>query len=223
MQHETSYPARLGFDEFDVSNSYCEYVVEQATQWLEDAPQLLNDTPRQPFLLTAGFFETHRPYPPDRYEPADPTTVTVPDYLPDTDEVRQDLADFYGAITVADAAVGRLLDTLSAGGLDDNTWVVFMTDHGPGVATREVDALRRGHRDRPDRPPAVDGCSTTPRSTTNCSAAWICCPPCSTCSASTYLHDIDGISHSADAGSFAADRYPRAHRGVHHQDLSRLL
>lgn len=133
MQHETSYPARLGFEEFDVSNSYCEYVVEQAANWLENAPQLLNDTPRQPFLLTAGFFETHRPYPPDRYEPADPSTVTVPDFLPDTDDVRQDLADFYGAIDVADAAVGRLLDTLSATGLDESTWVVFMTDHGPAL------------------------------------------------------------------------------------------
>ena len=30
MQHETSCPSRLGFDEFDVSNSYCEYVVEQS-------------------------------------------------------------------------------------------------------------------------------------------------------------------------------------------------
>src|ERR1022692_1317161 len=65
MQHETSYPSRLGFDEFDVSNSYCEYVVERAQQWLRDY-----DT-SQPFLLTAGFFETHRPYPRDRYEPAD--------------------------------------------------------------------------------------------------------------------------------------------------------
>jgi arylsulfatase A-like enzyme len=116
----------LGFDEFDVSNSYCEYVVERASRWLEDPP------PR-PFLLTAGFFETHRPYPRDRYEPADATAVTVPDYLPDTSDVRQDLADFYGAITVADAAVGRLLDTLSATGLDRNTWVVFMTDHGPAL------------------------------------------------------------------------------------------
>ena len=133
MQHETSYPARLGFEEFDVSNSYCEYVVDRATEWLSDAPRLLADTPRQPFLLTAGFFETHRPFPPERYEPADPTAVTVPDYLPDTDEVRQDLADFYGAIALADAAVGRLVDALSASGLDRNTWVVFMTDHGPAL------------------------------------------------------------------------------------------
>lgn len=126
MQHETSYPARLGFDTYDVSNSYCEYVVAQATRWLDDAPQ-------QPFLLTTGFFETHRPYPRDRYAPADPDAVDVPDYLPDTADVRDDLADFLGSIAVADAAVGQLLDTLAATGLDDSTWVVFMTDHGPAL------------------------------------------------------------------------------------------
>jgi arylsulfatase A-like enzyme len=126
MQHETSFPARLGFDEFDVSNSYCEYVVDRATGWLRDAPETK-------FLLTAGFFETHRPYSHDRYRPADPADVDLPDYLPDTPEVRQDLADFYGSITVADAAVGQLLDTLRNTGLDESTWVVFMTDHGPAL------------------------------------------------------------------------------------------
>ncbi|BBY27641.1 sulfatase family protein [Mycolicibacterium sediminis] len=126
MQHETSYPAKLGYDEHDVSNSYCEYVVDRATEWLADPP-------REPFLLVTGFFETHRPYPRDRYAPADSAAVSVPDYLPDTDDVRSDLADFYGSITVADAAVGRLLDTLEETGLDQNTWVVFMTDHGPAL------------------------------------------------------------------------------------------
>jgi arylsulfatase A-like enzyme len=126
MQHETSFPARLGFDEFDVSNSYCEYVVDRAMDWLQNAPEAK-------FLLTAGFFETHRPYPRDRYEPSDPDAVDVPDYLPDTPAVRQDLADFYGSITVADAAVGQLLDTLQSTGLDESTWVVFMTDHGPAL------------------------------------------------------------------------------------------
>ncbi|MBO0863740.1 MAG: sulfatase [Mycobacterium sp.] len=125
MQHETSYPSRLGFDEFDVSNSYCEYVVERAQQWLHDCDG------NRPFLLTAGFFEAHRPYPRDRYEPADAAAVAPPNYLPDLAEVRQDLADFYGAIATADAAVGRLLDTLAATGLDADTWVVFVTDHGP--------------------------------------------------------------------------------------------
>ncbi|HYJ56871.1 MAG TPA: sulfatase [Mycobacterium sp.] len=126
MQHETEYPSKLGFDEFDVSNSYCEYVVEQATRWLSDPP-------KEPFLLTAGFFETHRPYPRDRYQPADADGVVLPDYLPDTADIREDLADFYGSISVADAAVGQLLDTLAATGLDRTTWVVFVTDHGPAL------------------------------------------------------------------------------------------
>ncbi|MFN8228714.1 MAG: sulfatase [Mycobacterium sp.] len=127
MQHETSWPARLGFDEFDVTNSYCEYVVERAAGWLRAAPA------GRKFLLTTGFFETHRPYPHDRYEPADPAGVRVPDSLPDTPQVRQDLADFHGSITVADAAVGRLLDVLDETGLAENTWVVFLTDHGAAL------------------------------------------------------------------------------------------
>jgi arylsulfatase A-like enzyme len=126
MQHETSFPSRLGFDEFDVSNSYCEYVVDRAQRWLTNRPQ-------RPFLLTAGFFETHRPYPHERYQPAASETVTVPDHLPDTADVRADLADFYGSIAVADAAVGELLDTLAETGLDRTTWVIFMTDHGPAL------------------------------------------------------------------------------------------
>jgi arylsulfatase A-like enzyme len=126
MQHETSYPSKLGFHEYDVSNSYCEYVVDHAARWLTDRPE-------QPFLLTAGFFETHRPYPHDRYDPADADDVTVPDYLPDSADIRQDLADFYGSISVADAAVGQLLDTLEATGHDESTWVVFLTDHGPAL------------------------------------------------------------------------------------------
>lgn len=128
MQHETSFPARLGYDEFDVSNSYCEYVVPRAQEWLTESAPIEQGTP---FLLTAGFFETHRPYPRDRYEPADTAGVDVPDFLPDTPEVRGDLADFYGSIAVADAAVGQLLDTLTDTGLDATTWVVFLTDHGP--------------------------------------------------------------------------------------------
>ena len=55
----------------------------------------------------------------------------MPGYLPDAPPVRGDLAEFYGAIAVADAAVGELLDTLRDTGLDATTWVVFFTDHGP--------------------------------------------------------------------------------------------
>ena len=129
MQHESSDPTRLGFDELDVSDSECDYVVAQSQEWLRD---LAGDPERAstPFLLTAGFFETHRPYPPDEYKHADPKSIVVPDFLPDARPVREDLAGLHGSITKADAAVGRLLDTVAELGLDRTTWIVFITDHG---------------------------------------------------------------------------------------------
>ena len=54
----------------------------------------------------------------------------MPGFLPDTDDVRDDLAGLHGSITKADSAVGRLLDTVAELGLDDSTWIVFVTDHG---------------------------------------------------------------------------------------------
>lgn len=127
MQHESADPTSLGFDMVDVSDSVCDYVVDRSQGWLRDH---VESSDHRPFLLTAGFFETHRPYPADQYRHADPNTVSVPSFLPDTDNVRADLAGLYGSITQADAAVGRLLDTVAELGLAENTWIVFFTDHG---------------------------------------------------------------------------------------------
>ncbi len=131
MQHESSDPQRLGFDTVDVSDSRCDHVVAESQRWLRrHVEKSTNQQPAQPFLLTAGFFETHRPYPVDEYKHPDTSGIEVPGFLPDTDDVRDDLAGLHGSIAKADAAVGRLLDTVSDLGLDDTTWIVFITDHG---------------------------------------------------------------------------------------------
>ncbi|AZG47072.1 sulfatase family protein [Gordonia insulae] len=127
MQHESADPTSLGFDTIDVSDSLCDYVVARSQDWLRDH---VHASDERPFLLTAGFFETHRPYPADQYKHADPASLDVPSFLPDTDDVREDLAGLHGSITQADAAVGRLLDTVAELGLDETTWIVFFTDHG---------------------------------------------------------------------------------------------
>lgn len=124
MQHESADPSTLGFDSVDVSDSRCDYVVDRSSDWLRE---YAGDGP---FLLTAGFFETHRPYPVERYTPADTASIRVPGFLPDTPEVRDDLAGLYGSIEQADAAVGRLLATVEELGLAATTWIVFFTDHG---------------------------------------------------------------------------------------------
>lgn len=144
MQHESSTPDRLGYDEYDVTDSDCDYVVDRATDFLQTAASDRNGVDTAPFLLNAGFFEVHRPYSPERYPVPDANAVVVPSYLPDTPDVRADLAAFHGSIEVADAAVGRLLGVLESTGFAQNTWVVFFTDHGEAFPGAKSTLYARG-------------------------------------------------------------------------------
>jgi N-sulfoglucosamine sulfohydrolase len=69
--------------------------------------------------------------------------VTVPDHLPDTPDVRADLADYYQAVNRLDQGVGRLLGALKKTGRDRDTLVIFLSDNGipfPGAKTTVYDA-----------------------------------------------------------------------------------
>jgi arylsulfatase A-like enzyme len=64
-----------------------------------------------------------------------PADVTVPPYLPDTPEIRTAIAENIDIVSQQDVALKKLLDELREDGLDDNTIVFFMADHG-GVVPR---------------------------------------------------------------------------------------
>lgn len=63
----------------------------------------------------------------------DPAQVRVPAYHPDTKEVREDWAQYYDAVTSADADAGKVLSELEQDGLVDDTIVFFYADHGSGM------------------------------------------------------------------------------------------
>ncbi|GAB17892.1 putative sulfatase [Gordonia effusa NBRC 100432] len=144
MQHESTAPGTLGYDDVDVADSDCDYVVDRAVEWLDARAAERAAGQGRPFLLNAGFFEVHRPYPADRYPPGDPDSFDVPSYLPDTPEVRGDLASFHSSINVADAATGRLVDHIDATGFGENTWIVFFTDHGEAFPGAKSTLYARG-------------------------------------------------------------------------------
>jgi arylsulfatase A-like enzyme len=50
---------------------------------------------------------------------------------PDTPVVRKDWAEYLDAIQIADRNVGAGLRALRESGQEDNTYVIFMGDHGP--------------------------------------------------------------------------------------------
>jgi len=64
---------------------------------------------------------------------ADPATVAVPPYYPDTPVIREALAHRLDLAAALDRDVGRILDELAADGLTGSTIVVFWGDHGEGI------------------------------------------------------------------------------------------
>lgn len=85
----------------------------------------------KPFFLHVGFTDPHRPYKPGAFQPAhDPAKVQIPKWLPDTKDIRQDIADYYDAIARMDAEAGQILKLLADRGLAENTLVVFTGDNG---------------------------------------------------------------------------------------------
>jgi arylsulfatase A-like enzyme len=78
------------------------------------------------------FFLFFAPTLPHANGEAAPNGLEVPDYGPYTDQPWSNAAKGYAAmVTRLDAEVGRLLETLQALSLDENTLVIFTSDNGP--------------------------------------------------------------------------------------------
>ncbi|MEM9656869.1 MAG: sulfatase-like hydrolase/transferase [Planctomycetota bacterium] len=63
----------------------------------------------------------------------DPEQMELPSYYPDTPKARSSMARLYDVITAMDVRAGRLLEQLEEDGLEDNTIVLFWSDHGDGL------------------------------------------------------------------------------------------
>ncbi|MBL8770520.1 MAG: sulfatase [Phenylobacterium sp.] len=92
--------------------------------------------PGKPFFSVFNFGATHesqvfRPTP-GRVKPQD---VRVPGHLPDTPEVRQDIASYYNLMERMDGELARRLAELAADGLAEDTIVFYFADNG-GVLPR---------------------------------------------------------------------------------------
>lgn len=95
------------------------------TEFFDSLPE------NQPFFLWFGSTDPHRGYSEGAFEPAhNPNEVIVPDYLPDTPEVRQDIAYYYDEIARFDKECGEILGLLDERNLTENTLVVMAGDNG---------------------------------------------------------------------------------------------
>ncbi len=125
VQHVAGDARTIGYDHIaDVASNRAEAVAPAAAAFLASKPA-------QPFFLDVGFFETHREFPEGAEEDAEAGYCLPFSVLPDTPEVREDIAAFKASARILDDAVGQVLDALETSGMAENTLVLYTTDHGP--------------------------------------------------------------------------------------------
>ncbi len=143
------YPAEHGGDHRFSSDGTIETIAGQRTQVItEKAIEFLrNRDSASPFFLHIGYFGTHNPWSgqPERLvsqyrNSAVDHLLNQPSYpygkqalestLPSRLNPRQALAQYFGAISHIDEAIGRLLDELEALHLREQVLLIFTSDHG---------------------------------------------------------------------------------------------
>ncbi len=122
-QHISKDPQAIGYDE----------IIKIPTTRVETVAPLAMEALRRPrdrpLFLSVGFFETHREF----IGPGSLRDVhysLVPANLPDTPEVRADMAGFKASARSLDHGVGLVLNALDESAMGDDTLVIFTTDHG---------------------------------------------------------------------------------------------
>ncbi len=119
----------------------------------EKVSQLIREHKNKPFFLAVGFVRPHVPFvaPKKYFEPYPYQQIILPpqvendwDDIParginyvnsvnaqmSTEQEKKAIAGYYASVSFMDAQVGKVLKTLKDEGLDDNTIVVFTSDHG---------------------------------------------------------------------------------------------
>jgi arylsulfatase A-like enzyme len=102
--------------------------------WTDLAVEFLYESQDRPFFLMLALGTPHDPYlaPEDYMNRYDPQKLTMePNWVEGTPGGgRKDIAGYYAAITAIDDEMGKLFRTLRELGLEDNTIVLFSSDHG---------------------------------------------------------------------------------------------
>jgi len=124
-QHEAGTPERCGHEHIHGGGGSCSKIATEFSEWLSSSGH--SD---RPIFAQVNFFEPHRPFPHDDVQALSKDGLTVPPYLPDIPEVREDLADIEASIVSADKAFGRIVAAIRSSGIAANTLIVFTADHG---------------------------------------------------------------------------------------------
>ena len=127
------------------------------------AIRYLDQHRNQPFFLFISYLEPHHQnhlddfVPPAGYRQPYQNRWLPPDLAALGGSAHQHIAGYYGMVKRLDEAFGRLLDALQSLGLDENTVVLFTSDHGCHFKTRNAEYKRSCHESSVRIPTALIG------------------------------------------------------------------
>lgn len=126
------YNSSFYFDENDVRHEWPGYDVFPQT---DSAISFIDKNKNNPFLLVLSWGPPHDPYQtaPEEYRKMyDPARLKLRPNVPDSlqAKARKDLAGYYAHCTALDKSAGDLLNALKRAGIEENTILLFTSDHG---------------------------------------------------------------------------------------------
>lgn len=97
---------------------------------LDAISDFINEDNAQPYFLICATNQPHAPWNRGDASAYDAATLTLPPFLVDTIETRQELTKYYAEITYADALLGEVTAGVDAAGQADQTIMIFTSEQG---------------------------------------------------------------------------------------------
>lgn len=129
----------------------------------DESARFIRENKDRPFILFANFFEPHMPFFGPRDHQYPPEKIPLPEnFLHQLDEKnplktrflkarfagiykteeewRQLIARYWGLVSMVDTQLGKIMDALRGCGLEDNTIIVYTSDHGDMMGSHQLAA-----------------------------------------------------------------------------------
>lgn len=138
-----STPTNQGDRYWDYVKNYPKGTARSPVSFRESFSQLIDGAKAagKPFYANVNVKDPHLPFyrgaktkegfdktPPSRLLEQD--EVTIPGFLPQHEAFREEVTDYYNTVRRGDDCVGEVLSVLKENGLQDNTLIIFISDHG---------------------------------------------------------------------------------------------
>jgi N-sulfoglucosamine sulfohydrolase len=124
------------------------YTENPAGEKIEFTKMLEKQPADKPFFFWFGTNDPHRPFDSVARQSSgiDASKIKVPDFLPDSPEVREDLAGYFSEIARLDREVGDLVEALRKTGRLENTVIIITGDNGMPFAHAKANLYDAGTR-----------------------------------------------------------------------------